>query len=401
MRSSNLQALPFNHSLSLSLFLSLSAANYIIKLKWAAAGNLRAAPELQLELELCPQLSPMPYANFLIFTFRSLWWQRQFHSSSSSSSSSHNQHRLRVRVRDRVPFAAVWSSTLKMISVFLCLLLLWLLLLCLDCFAAAAAGDAVAVVAAVDDAAAVISTSNNGATFPLRPTPAQLPSGNPLWLLHSRVKCARGGQWWGKVAQWGLLLKMNPVPLSLRAPPCPLDSLLSHCSLARWPFRVQFSVIISFIARTLLAFGCGFSPRMLQLLPLPLPPALPLPRLLPLLLLLSSVLLSSSKLSPPLDCRLLASFIRLKPHSLTASFIRSFIHSFTQPFRHFTPFTVTINVCLPAARISLVRVEHQSCFPKMFPASSSPLPPAPPSSTSALSALAYLIKLEFIKEVKK
>lgn len=179
----------------------------------------------------------------------------------------------------------------------------------------------------------------------------------------------------------GAAFENEPPQSILRAPPCQLDWLLSHCSLARWPFRVQFSVIISFIARTLLAFGgiplpCGFSPRMLELLPLPLllsaplPLSLPLPRLLPVLLLLSSVLLSSSKLSPPLDCRLLASFIRLKPHSLcpTGSFIRSFIHSLTQPFRHFTPFTVTINVCLPAARISLLRVEHQSCFPKMFPA---------------------------------
>lgn len=117
------------------------------------------------------------------------------------------------------------------------------------------------------------------------------PAATPFGCFTRALNVRGRGQCWGKVAQWGLLLKMNPVPLSLCAPPCPLNSLLSHCSLARWPFRVQFSVIISFIARTLLAFGgipspCGFSPRMLQLLPLllPLPLALslPLPRLLSL-----------------------------------------------------------------------------------------------------------------------
>lgn len=203
-------------------------------------------------------------------------------------------------------------------------------------------------------------------------------------------------------------MKMNPLsPFSAHLP-AQLDSLLSHCSLARWPFRVQFSVIISFIARTLLAFGgiplpCGFSPRMLELLPLPLPLSLPLPRLLPVLLLLSSVLLSSSKLSPPLDCRLLASFIRLKPHSLclTGSFIRSFIHSLTQPFRHFTPFTVTINVCLPAARISLLRVEHQSCFPKMFPAPFSLLPPSSSLLYLCLISACIINKSEVHKRSQK
>lgn len=89
--------------------------------------------------------------------------------------------------------------------------------MCLDCFAAAAAvaaGDAIAVVAddAAAGAAAVISTSNNGATFPLRPTPAQLPSGNPLWLLHSRVKCARAGAVLGEGGTVGAAFENEPRP---------------------------------------------------------------------------------------------------------------------------------------------------------------------------------------------
>lgn len=189
--------------------------------------------------------------------------------------------------------------------------------------------------------------------MPTSPFTRPLFSTNPpfrLIAVHSRVKCGRFE------AEWMLLLMLLKVNAPSRCHSSPVQPLFApqttdvfswtilwfyYISLApaHWAFSVQFSVIISFIAW-------------------------PGPQFQNLRLCCQVFLLSSSKLSLANDDNHLTQFSVLKRgESITAatgsSTRESFIHSFKpllsihscrhsaiHSLAHFTPFTVTINVCV-------------------------------------------------------